>query len=169
MMRSDMPRLLLRLAVAIVLVQGGKTFVHAADAVADSASADSGAARADSTAAGPDSSHAAARADTAKGATTAKPEHKGNAALGKKIFAVKCVACHKPNGSGGVKITGNPTPDWRDAKRMNDGKHDDAYLRDCITNGKPKSGMPTWSKQGVKPADIENLIAYIRTFSAPKP
>ena len=99
---------------------------------------------------------------------TAKPVPKGNPALGKKIFSVKCVPCHKADGSGGVKLTGNPTPNWRDAKRMADPKHDDAYLRDCITNGKPKSGMPTWSKQGVKPADIENLIAYIRTFSAPK-
>jgi len=90
------------------------------------------------------------------------------AELGKKIFSVKCVACHKVDGSGGVKLTGNPTPNWRDPKRMSDPKYDDAYLRDCITNGKIKSGMVAWSKQGIKPADIENLIAYIRTFSAPK-
>jgi mono/diheme cytochrome c family protein len=89
----------------------------------------------------------------------------GVAAEGKKIFVVKCVACHKPDGSGGVKLTGNPTPDWRDAKRMSDPKYDDDYLRDCITNGKTKSGMVAWSKQGVKAKDIENLIAYIRTFA----
>lgn len=88
----------------------------------------------------------------------------GDAAAGKKIFAVKCVACHKADGSGGVKLTGNPTPDLRDPKRMSDPKFDDDYLRDCITNGKPKSGMVAWSKQGVKPAEIENLIAYIRTL-----
>ena len=110
----------------------------------------------------------AAFAAFADSTDTAKPVPKGNPALGKKIFSVKCVPCHKADGSGGVKLTGNPTPNWRDAKRMADPKHDDAYLRDCITNGKPKSGMPTWSKQGVKPADIENLIAYIRTFSAGK-
>jgi mono/diheme cytochrome c family protein len=113
-----------------------------------------------------------AKSDTAQ-ATMAKSDTvkaipKGVAALGKKIFLVRCIACHKPDGSGGVKLTGNPTPDWRDAKRMADPKHDDAYLRDCITNGKPKSGMPTWSKQGVKPADIENLIAFIRTIARPK-
>jgi hypothetical protein len=28
--------------------------------------------------------------------------------------------------------------------------------------------MPTWSKQGLKPADIENLIAFIRTIARPK-
>lgn len=89
----------------------------------------------------------------------------GNAAAGKKIYASKCVACHKVDGSGGVKLTGNPTPSWRDAKRMADPKISDDYLRDCIANGKIKSGMVAWSKQGVKPAEIENLIAYIRTFA----
>ena len=94
---------------------------------------------------------------------------KGNPVEGKKIFVVKCVACHKADGSGGVKLTGNPTPDWRDAKRMADPKHDDNYLRDCITNGKMKSGMVAWGKTGqLKPAQIENLISYIRTFSNPK-
>lgn len=93
---------------------------------------------------------------------------KGDPVAGKKMFKDKCIACHKVDGSGGVKLTGNPTPDWRDAKRMSDPAHNDDYLRDCITNGKMKSGMVAWSKQGVKPAQIENLIAYIRTFSAPK-
>ena len=101
-------------------------------------------------------------------ATTITGPSKGKAAEGRKIFMVKCIACHKADGSGGIKLTGNPTPDWRDAKRMADPKHNDDYLRDCITNGKIKSGMVAWSKQGMKPADIENLIAYIRTFNAKK-
>jgi mono/diheme cytochrome c family protein len=92
----------------------------------------------------------------------------GDPAKGKKIFTSKCVACHKADGSGGVKVTTVATPDWRDAKRMSDPKYDDAYLRDCITNGRPKSGMVPWSKQGMKAADVEHLIAYIRTFSAAK-
>ena len=90
---------------------------------------------------------------------------KGDPVAGKKMFASKCVQCHKADGSGGIKLTGNPTPNWRDAKRMADTTYDDDYLRDCITNGKIKSGMVAWSKQGVKPAEIENLIAYIRTFA----
>ena len=98
----------------------------------------------------------------------AKRTSRGNAVLGKKTYTVKCVACHRADGSGGIKVTVTPTPDWRDAKRMADPKYGDDYLRDCIANGKPKSGMVAWSRQGVKPADIENLIAYIRTFSAPK-
>jgi len=100
--------------------------------------------------------------DSARAAT------RGDAALGRKVYVVKCVACHKADGSGGLKLTGNPTPDWRDAKRMAQSQHDDAYLRDCITNGKIKSGMVSW-KALLKPADVENLIAYIRTFPAPRP
>jgi cytochrome c oxidase cbb3-type subunit 3 len=96
---------------------------------------------------------------------TAGPS-KGNAEAGKAIFSTKCVVCHKADGSGGVKLTGNPTPNWKDAKRMADPKFNDDYLRDCITNGKSKSGMVAWGKTGqIKPASIEDLIAYIHTFA----
>lgn len=98
---------------------------------------------------------------------------KGNPAEGKKMFAAKaCATCHKADGSGGFKAvpTGNPTPKWNDPKTWADPKRTDAYLRDCITNGKPTSGMVAWGKSGqVKPADIENLIAYIHTFAPAKP
>ncbi len=90
---------------------------------------------------------------------------KGDPAAGKKIYDGKCIPCHKADGSGGVKLTGNPSPSWRDPKHVFDPKFDDDYLRDCITNGKVKSGMPNWGKSGqLKPAEIENVIAYIHTF-----
>lgn len=91
---------------------------------------------------------------------------KGDAAAGKKIYTTKCVACHKADGSGGIKLTGNPSPSWKDPKRM--ATITDDMIRDCIVNGKPKSGMVAWGKTGqLKPAEIENLIVYIRTL-APK-
>ena len=93
---------------------------------------------------------------------------KGDAAKGKAIFAVKCVACHKADGTGGVKLTGNPTPNWKDPKVWADPKrkNPDVYMRDCITNGKLPSGMVAWGKTGqVKPPDIENLIAYIHVLA----
>lgn len=95
---------------------------------------------------------------------------KGDAAAGKKVFAVKCVACHKADGSGGVKLTGNPTPNWKDPKVWADPKRKtDDFFRDCITNGKPTSGMVAWGKTGqLKPAEIENLIVYIHTFEPKK-
>jgi mono/diheme cytochrome c family protein len=93
---------------------------------------------------------------------------RGDAASGKKLFNAKgCIACHKADGSGGIKLTGNPTPDWRNAQRMSDVKYGNAYLRDCITNGKPASGMVPWKAQ-LKPEQIEDLIAHIRTFSEKK-
>lgn len=92
------------------------------------------------------------------------PHPPGDAARGKKLYSTRCVACHKQDGSGGVKITGNPTPDFTDAEFM--ASQSDSILRDCITNGRMKSGMVAWSKQGLKAADIEHLIAYVRTFSA---
>src|SRR5882724_3468025 len=65
---------------------------------------------------------------------------KGNPAAAKPTFTQKCIACHKADGTGGVKLTGNPTPNWKDPKTWADPKRKDvdAYLRDCITNGRPK-------------------------------
>src|ERR1044071_1201925 len=108
---------------------------------------------------------AAILAATLAVSATAGPA-KGTAAAGKAIFMTKCIACHKKDGTGGFKVTGNPTPNWTLRKTW-DATRTDAYLRDCITNGKVKSGMAAWVKSGqVKPADAENLIAYIKTFKA---
>ena len=97
--------------------------------------------------------------------TAAKPAA-GDAKAGQAIFKVRCVACHKVDGTGGFKVTGLPTPNWT-LKKTWDATRTDAYLRDCITNGKAKDGMVAWVKTGVlKPADAENLIAYIKTFKA---
>jgi cytochrome c oxidase cbb3-type subunit 3 len=105
---------------------------------------------------------------TFAGAAAGGPS-KGNPALGKALFTKNCIVCHKADGSGGVKLTGNPTPNWKDAKTWAGPKRaTDDYFRDCITNGKIKSGMVAWGKSGqLKPPDIENLIAFIRSF-APK-
>jgi mono/diheme cytochrome c family protein len=98
-------------------------------------------------------------------ATPTKPAA-GDAKLGKAKFDVTCVACHKKDGTGGFKVTGNPTANWT-LKKTWDATRTDAYLRDCITNGKPKDGMVAWGKTGqIKPDMIENLIAYIKTFKA---
>ena len=97
---------------------------------------------------------------------------KGNAAAGKTIFASKCVVCHKPDGSGGIKLTGNVTPNWKLPKTWADParvKGGDDYMRDCIVNGKVKSGMVAWGKTGqLKPAQVEDLIAYINTLAKKK-
>lgn len=104
-------------------------------------------------------------ADPAEGAAAKSAAGKGNPAAGKAIFTQKCVVCHKADGTGGVKLTGNPTPNWRDPKTWADPKRKDvdAYLRDCITNGKIPSGMVAWGKTGqLKPQQIDDVIAYIK-------
>ena len=94
---------------------------------------------------------------------------KGNAAAGKAIYASKCVVCHKADGTGGIKLTGNPTPNWKLPKTWADPKRNDDFLRDCITNGKVKSGMVAWGKTGqLKPQQIEDLIVYINATFKPK-
>jgi mono/diheme cytochrome c family protein len=104
-------------------------------------------------------------------AAPAAPPAKGDAAKGKVKFNTTCIACHKVDGTGGVKLTGNPTPNWKDPKTWADPKRKnmDAYLRDCITNGKSASGMVAWGKSGqIKPAQIEDLIAYIHVLAGKK-
>ena len=117
---------------------------------------------------------AAAPAPAAKPAAAAAPTTlaapagvtKGDATKGAAKYKVMCVACHKADGSGGFKSTGNPTPNWT-LKKTWDATRTDAYLRDCITNGKLKSGMVAWGKTNqLKPAEIDNMIAYIKTFKA---
>jgi len=108
----------------------------------------------------------AAATAKAAAAPAKAPAGKGDAVAGKAKFAILCVACHKKDGTGGFKVTGNPTPNWT-LKKTWDATRTEDYLRDCITNGKVKSGMVAWSKNPqVKPADVDNLIAYIKTFKA---
>ena len=90
----------------------------------------------------------------------------GNATAGAAIFKTKCVACHKADGTGGFKVTGKPTSNWT-LKKTWDATRTDDYLRDCITNGKMKDGMIAWGKtKQLTPAQIEDLIAHIKTFKA---
>ena len=96
---------------------------------------------------------------------------KGNPVAGKSLYTTKCVACHKADGTGGIKLTGNVTPNWKDPKIWADPvrKNADVFMRDCIQNGKIKSGMVAWGKTGqLKPQQIEDLIAYIHTIAKKK-
>jgi mono/diheme cytochrome c family protein len=99
--------------------------------------------------------------------TATVPRPTGDAARGKPLFQARCISCHKVDGSGGVRLGGNPSPDWRDLKHVAQPAWNDSILRDCITNGRARSGMPAWGRTGqLKPAEIEDLIAHIRTLAS---
>lgn len=90
----------------------------------------------------------------------------GKAEAGAAIYKTKCVACHKADGTGGFKVAGLPTANWT-LKKTWDATRTDDYLRDCITNGKIKDGMVAWGKtKQLTPAQIEDLVAYIKTYKA---
>ena len=88
----------------------------------------------------------------------------GDPAKGKGIFMKNCLLCHNADGSGGKKLTvnGNPSRDFRDAKFWSE--RTDAQVRETINKGVAKSGMIAW-KGILKPSEIEDVIAYIKTFA----
>ena len=88
---------------------------------------------------------------------------KGDAKAGKKVYDMNCAMCHgaKGAGDGAAAAALNPKP-----RKFTDGKFaygdKDADLTKIIKNG--KGGMPPWGSV-LKPADIDNVIAYIRTLN----
>jgi len=100
----------------------------------------------------------------ALGLAADKPLAKGDPVRGKAVFSKTCILCHFADGSGGKKLTpnGNPSRDFRDpafwASRTDD------QLRATVNNGVPKSGMVAW-KGILKPQEIEDVIAYEKTFA----
>ena len=88
----------------------------------------------------------------------------GDPVKGKAIFMKNCMVCHNADGSGGKKLTpnGNPSRDFRDAKFWSE--RTDAQIREVINKGVAKSGMIAW-KGILKPGEIEDAIAFIKTFA----
>ena len=85
-------------------------------------------------------------------AAPAKAAGKGEPAKAASVYKVKCVACHKADGSGGFKVSGNPTPNWL-LKKTWDATRTEAFMRDCIVNGKLK--MLPGGKLGARHASFE--------------
>lgn len=89
---------------------------------------------------------------------------KGDPAKGAAKYKVMCIACHKADGTGGFKSTGNPTPNWM-LKSTWTTAHTEGFIRHCIVNGNTKSGMVAWGKTGaLKPQEVEDMVAYVMTF-----
>ena len=73
---------------------------------------------------------------------TGHAESRGDAKLGKMIYAKNCVSCHGQKGDGlGLRST---LPNFTDAKVM--AVKTDAELFDRISNGGKGTGMPAYNK-----------------------
>ena len=76
--------------------------------------------------------------------------------LGRQVFAQSCGVCHLPP-SLGAKTYGPPLN--KDA-----GGGDNDVMREFVENGTPR--MPGF-KYHFKPAEIDAIVAYIKTIPAP--
>ena len=111
----------------------------------------------------------AALATTVAGLAVAdKPPAKGDPAKGKEVYKKTCIICHNPDGSGGKKLTpaGNPSRDFRNAAFW--AERTDDQIRKTVNEGVAKSGMTAW-KGILKPQQIEDVIAYVKTFAQKDP
>lgn len=94
----------------------------------------------------------------------------GDSEAGAKFFkSIKCAACHGKDGKGqgpAAKAMKIKTTDWTDKAAME--KLKDNFLKEIIGKGgkavNKSKRMPAYSKK-LKPEDIQDLIAYIRSFA----
>jgi cytochrome c6 len=79
---------------------------------------------------------------------------------GEPLYKVKCAACHGADGKGETAI--GKTNKLRDLGSADVQKQSDADLTEIVTSGKNK--MPAYGKS-LKPDQIKDLVAYIRSFA----
>lgn len=97
----------------------------------------------------------------------------GDAAHGKTLFAAHCAACHGDNGQGG-KGTGVTLSRPRDLPIIppalnNPGflaSASDAMIKSTLEKGRAGTPMVSFREQGLSDSDLNDLVAYIRSFEA---
>lgn len=96
---------------------------------------------------------------------------KGNVRNGGKLFSQKCASCHGNKGQGG-KGTGVTYSRPRNLSIIppslsNHGflaSATDAMIKHTLMNGRDKTPMNSFLKQGLSESDINDVVAYIRNF-----
>ena len=94
----------------------------------------------------------------------------GDSEAGAKFFkSIKCAACHGKDGKGqgpAAKAMKIKASDWTDKAAMEMLKDD--FLKEIISKGgkavSKSKRMPAYAKK-LKPEDIQDLVAYIRSFA----
>ena len=79
--------------------------------------------------------------------------------LGESLYKTKCAVCHGPDGEGETAV--GKANKMRDLGSPEVQKQSDDELSGIVTSGKGK--MPAYGKS-LKPEQIKELIAYIRSF-----
>jgi cytochrome c oxidase cbb3-type subunit 3 len=96
---------------------------------------------------------------------------KGNATRGATLFARHCAACHGANGEGGTG-TGVTMSRPRDlpilAPALNNpgflAAAPDAMIKATLMKGREGTPMVSMLKQGMTEKDIDDVVAYVRSF-----
>jgi mono/diheme cytochrome c family protein len=82
-----------------------------------------------------------------------------------QVYRAYCLACHDADGSGRIARKAMPDlPDFTDAKWQ--AAHGDAEFKQSILNGKGKFMLSM--KDKLSPADVEQMVAYVRAFQGGK-
>ena len=95
----------------------------------------------------------------------------GNAMQGKKLFAKHCASCHGPMGEGGHG-TGVTFSRPRDLPIMPPALHNPGFLtaatdeliKATLVNGRKGTPMVAASNLGLKDKDVNDIVAYVRSF-----
>lgn len=95
----------------------------------------------------------------------------GDIKHGKQLFVKNCAACHGVNGEGGSG-TGVTFSRPRDfpviAPALNNSgflsSAPDTMIKTVLMNGREGTPMPSFLKQGLSEKDIDDVVAYVRSF-----
>jgi mono/diheme cytochrome c family protein len=115
--------------------------------------------------AGSAGSGASAASDSAAHPAAAGGGIEPGAELGERVFKVRCVLCHGPEGRGNGVAAGslrpNPPRNFHDAAYMTSRTDDQLLL--SIHNG--KNAMPPW-KGILSEVEMKSVLMYVRKFAA---
>jgi cytochrome c oxidase cbb3-type subunit III len=95
----------------------------------------------------------------------------GNSAHGKTLYTRHCATCHGTNGEGGHG-TGVTLSRPRSAPILAPALNNpgflaaasDAQIKTTLVRGREGTPMRSFLKQGLKERDIDDIVAYVRTF-----
>ena len=86
----------------------------------------------------------------------------GSASAGQAIFErANCAMCHP--GGNNTMAPGHPVKGPEFARKY----AEDSLLESIIRKGFPEVGMPAFSKEQIDDKEMKELIAYVRTLTAP--